>query len=111
VGDQCSIRRPIHRGQAVPRQAALLQVEQPPEARQGNPLAAQQAVAAARLAADTQQGRAARRQVAEVARQALHPKAGRLAETSALGRRRAHWGIRSGHSALVRCSRRCHARR
>jgi hypothetical protein len=94
VGDQCSISRPIHRGQAVPRRAALLQVEQPPEARQGSPLAARQAVAAARLAADTQQGRAAgavaRRQPAGVARQALHPmERYHLAETSALGRRRA----------------------
>ena len=89
MGDQCSISRPIHREQAVPRRAVLLQVEQPQEVRQGNPLAARQVVAAARLAADTQLEQAAHKQAAEVARQALHPTAGRLAETSALSRRRA----------------------
>ena len=91
MGDQCSIRRPIHREQAVPRRAALLQVEQLPEVRQGRPLAARQAVAAARLAADTQQGQVARTQAAEVARQAPRPmERYHPAETSALGRRRAH---------------------
>ena len=90
MGDQCSIRRPIHREQAVPRRAALLQVEQLPEVRQGSPLVARQAVAAARLAADTQQERAARKQAADAARQALHPmERYHLAETSAPSRRRA----------------------
>lgn len=90
MGDQCSISRPIHRGQTVPRRAVLLQVEQPPEARQGSPLVARQAVAAALLAADTQLEQAAHKQAAEVARRAQrsmcrhHP-----AETSAPGRRRA----------------------
>ena len=92
--------------------AALLQVEQLPEVRQGRPLAARQAVAAARLAADTQLEQAAHKQVAEVARQALRPmERYHPAETSGLNRRRARWGIRSGHSALVRCFRQCHARR
>ena len=112
MGDQCSIRRPIHREQAVPMQAGLLQVEQLSEVRQGNPLVARQVVAAARLAADTQLEQAAHKQAAEVARRAQRSMRRRHpAETSGLSRRRAHWGIRSGHSALVRCFRQCHARR
>ena len=112
MGDQCSIRRPIHRERAVPMQAGLLQVEQLSEVRQGNPLMARQVVAAARLAADTQLEQPAHKQAAEVARRAQRSMRRRHpAETSGLSRRRARWGIRSGHSALVRCFRQCHARR
>jgi hypothetical protein len=72
--------------------AALLQVEQQPEAPQGNPLVARQALPAAAHSQEARlAGAAACRQLAGVALQALHPT-GRchLAAACSLGRRRAH---------------------
>jgi hypothetical protein len=66
-------------------------VEQQPEAPQGNPLVARQELPAAAHSQEARfVGAVARKRLAGVALQALHPTGRRPAAACSLGRRRAH---------------------